>query len=62
MEAAMLKLAAGVNATVSFNGQSFTKRNVAELQKAIEHQKAVVAIEERQRTGRNTVRRILNRV
>lgn len=62
MEAAMLVLAAGANATVNFNGQSFTKRNLAEFQKAIEHQRAVVFAEERRQTGRSQFQRVLSKV
>lgn len=62
MEAALLILASGVNQTVNFNGQSFTKKNLPDLQKAIEHQRAIVAIEEGQKTGRSRIRRILYKV
>lgn len=62
MESAMLVLASGANATVNFNGQSFTKRSIAEFQKAIEHQRAVVANEERRQTGRSRFQRVLSKV
>lgn len=45
MEAALLKLSSGSNASVSFNGQSFTKRNLAELQNAIAVQRSIVSAE-----------------
>lgn len=61
MEAAKLKLASGVNTTVNFNGQSFTKRNLKELGDEIERQKAIVAMEDRRRTGRRGLTRILNK-
>lgn len=62
MEAAMLVLASGANATVNFNGQSFTKRSIVEFQKAIEHQRAIVASEERRQTGRSSFQRVLSKV
>lgn len=60
MEAAMLKLAAGSNATVNFNGQSFTKRNLAELQNAIDRQRAIVAGEDSAATGKGSLARIVH--
>jgi hypothetical protein len=62
MEAALLKLAGGSNAIVNFNGRGFTKRNLPELQKAIQMQRAIVATEDRRRTGDTGPRRILNKV
>lgn len=62
METALKTLAGGINATVNFNGQSFTKRNIPELQKAIEHQRAVVSAEERRQTGRSRFQRVLSKV
>jgi hypothetical protein len=59
MEAALLNLGSETNAQVNFNGESFTSRNLSDLQKAIEHQRGLVAIEERRQTGRSRVRRIL---
>ena len=52
MEAALLKLAGGSNASVSFNGQSFTKKNLDQLQNAIERQKGIVRLEEQRASGR----------
>lgn len=60
METAYLALAKGSNATVSFNGQSFTKRNLKEFADAIERQRAVVAGEDAVATGKNSYARIVH--
>lgn len=59
MEEALLALGSDTNAQVNFNGQSYTSRNLSDLQKAIEHQRGLVGIEDRRQTGRGRVRRIL---
>lgn len=60
MEAAFLVLAAGSNATVNFNGQSFTKRNLEEFQTAIDRQRAIVAGEDIAATGKGSLARIVH--
>lgn len=60
MEAAMLALSAGSNATVSFNGQSFTKRNLKEFQDALDRQRAIVAGEDGVAIGNGSLKRILH--
>lgn len=42
IENAILQLSLSVNATVNFNGQSFTKKNLPELQQARTYWKAEV--------------------
>lgn len=49
LEASLLIVAAEPDTTVNFNGQSFTGRNLPELQKAIVSQKQIVAFEENKR-------------
>lgn len=46
MQNALLKLSNGTNTSVNFNGQTFTKRNLKDLQDAIDRQKNVVNGEE----------------
>lgn len=46
MEDALYRLSKGSNATVSFNGHSFSKKNLRELQDAIDRQRAIVDREE----------------
>lgn len=46
MQDALLKLSNGSNMSVSFNGHSFTKKNLKELQDAIDRQRAIVDREE----------------
>jgi hypothetical protein len=46
MEKALEELAGGSNASVSFNGQSFSKKNLKELQDAIDRQRLIVARED----------------
>lgn len=46
MKAALLALAAGTTSTVNFNGQSFTKKNLKDLQDAIDRQQRIVDQEE----------------
>lgn len=48
-EATLLILAGDPDATVNFNGQSFTARNPKELQDAIVRQKQIVSFEENKR-------------
>lgn len=60
MEAAMLVLSRGSNETVSFNGQSFTKRNLKEFQDAIDRQRAIVAGEDAVAGGTGSLKRILH--
>jgi hypothetical protein len=60
MEAALLKLSSGSNVSVNFNGQGFTKRNIAELQKVIELQRSIVNSEDQSRTGHRRIARILH--
>lgn len=60
MEAALLILAAGSNSSVNFNGQSFTKRNLADLQTAIDRQRAIVAGEDVAATGKGSLARIVH--
>lgn len=47
MEAALQSLASGANLTVSFNGQSFTRRNLKDFQDAIDRQRSIVRDEEK---------------
>jgi hypothetical protein len=49
LEASLLIIAGEPDTTVSFNGQTFTGRNLPELQKAIVAQKQIVAFEENKR-------------
>ena len=46
MNVALLALAAGTTSTVNFNGQSFTKKNLKELQDAIAIQQGIVNSED----------------
>lgn len=62
MEAAMLLLSSGSNASVSFNGQSFTKRNLKEFQDALDRQRAIVAGEDALAGGTGSLKRILHPV
>lgn len=50
-EAALKILMIGSNATVNFNGQSFTKRSIPEFQTALDRQRAVVRAEDIARIG-----------
>jgi hypothetical protein len=47
MEAALLNLSSGSNAIVNFNGQSFTRKNIKELQDAIDRQQLIVDQEQK---------------
>lgn len=60
MELAFKNLASGSNASVNFNGQSFTKRNLKEFQEAIDRQRAIVSGEDAAATGGGSLRRILH--
>lgn len=60
MEAAFLILASGSNLTVSFNGQSFTKRNLKEFQEAIQLQRTIVNGEIPPTAGHRRLSRILH--
>lgn len=60
MEAAFLKLSAGSNQSVNFNGHSFTKKNLKDLQDAITRQRAIVNAEDASATGTGSLARILH--
>lgn len=46
MQAALLKIGADSEISVSFNGQSYTQKNLKDLQDAIDRQKVIVARED----------------
>lgn len=61
METAYKSLSGGANATVNFNGQSFTKRNLKEFADAIDRQRATVSGEDAARIkGGGRLGRILH--
>jgi hypothetical protein len=60
MEAAYLKLASGSHMTVTFGGQSFTKRNLKEFNDMITQQQAVVDGEDATKFGHRKISRIVH--
>lgn len=60
MEKSLLLVAGNERLTVNFNGQTFTRRNIKELQDAIDRQKSVVDAEETQLSGHRKLARILH--
>lgn len=63
MESAKLILAGSANATVNFNGQSFTKRSLKEFSDEVERQRAIVLREDRITSGRpRAMRRVIARL
>lgn len=60
MESALLKIAGNPRLTANFNGQTFTYRNLKDLQDAIDRQKSVVSSEATQLTGHRKLARIVH--